>query len=182
MSMKIVLTGTSCVGKTTLANALSKELNLPVIEEIARLLCQKKGLHNMAEAIDPSALKWEILNEQINQESKLKDFICDRSALDCWVFWQRWNLCQSMTEESEKYYHLAKEQTKKYSHVIYIPPMFTPEEDGFRWLNDDYRNQVDRIIRMSLYELNMLDRTLTITTDVFSQRKEQVLAWLKAKQ
>jgi hypothetical protein len=63
----------------------------------------------------------------------LGSFVADRSTLDAWVLWQRWNICQAMTYDSERYYNEARQQSTLYTDIIYIPPMFPPSDDGFRW-------------------------------------------------
>lgn len=174
-----MITGASGVGKTTLALRLSERLNLPVIPEIARQLCQSKGYGRIGEIPDQEGFKKEVLDLQIDTEEKLGCFVSDRCAIDCWVLWQRWNICNAMTYDSEAYYRRARAQAATYSHIIQIPPSFAPAEDSFRWTEPDYLKQIDRILQMTLFDFGLLDRTCRIETQSPAERIEEVLAWLQ---
>lgn len=176
--MRITITGASGTGKSTLAELLSDRLQLPLIPELARVICQEKGFSRIGEIPDQEQFKLEVLLRQIEAERKLEAFIADRSVLDCWILWQRWNICSAMTYDTEKIYDLTRAHVPGYTHVVYIPPLIQPVEDGFRWTDPDYTKQVDRIVRMTLYELGLVDRTLTVTTDNVEDRIHEVLSWL----
>ncbi len=57
--------------------------------------------------------------------------------------------------------------------------MFPPVDDGFRWTEPDYQKQIDRIIRMTLYDWNLWDKTLTISDKDNGARVKEVLAWME---
>lgn len=176
--MRITLTGASGVGKTALAQALAEKLKLPLIPEIARELCLASGWQKIGDIKDQEGFKHTVLQEQIAREEKLGQFIADRSAFDAWVLWQRWNLCSAMTYDSERLYNLAREQSQKYTHVIYIPPLIELKEDSFRWTDIDYQKQVDRITRMTLYDFDLWPVTQTIKSSVFEERIQEVVNWI----
>jgi DNA polymerase III delta prime subunit len=175
---RIILTGASGVGKTSLARALAPELFLEVIPELGRELCQAMGYKRIGDIPDQEAFKRRVLDEQIKLEDAMTSFISDRSTIDLWVLWQRWNICTAMTYDTEGFYELARRQSEKYSHIIYIPPMFAPEEDGFRWTDADYQRQIDRIIRSTLYEWGLLERTYTVKTEGIDNRVDEIRQWL----
>lgn len=161
--------------------ALAPRLNLPGIPEIARVVCLERGIEKISD-IPQSAqeeFKFAVLKRQIEEEEKEKNFLSDRSTLDAWVLWQRWNICQAMTYDTEKFYSLAKEQARKYTHILYVPPLFAPPEDGFRWTDEDYQKQVDRLVRMTLYEWNLWPDTCTIKGFTPEARVEEALNWLQ---
>lgn len=176
--MRITITGASSVGKTSLAELLSIELRLPLIPELARELCQQKGHQKIGTIPDQEGFKREVLEAQIAREESLGYFVADRSAFDTWVLWQRWNLCSAMTYDTEKIYDLAKAQSQKYTHIIYIPPLIAISEDDFRWTDRDYQKQVDRIIRTTLYDFNLLDRTHTIQSTELNERLHEAWSWI----
>jgi nicotinamide riboside kinase len=177
--MRIIITGTSGVGKTTLVEMLAPVLSLPIIPELGRKLCTEMGYEKIGDIHDQEEFKRKVLRAQIKVEDQTNSFVSDRSTIDCWVLWQRWNLCQAMTFDTEDYYRLAKQQSEKYSHIIYVPPMFAPPEDGFRWTDPDYQKQVDRLVRMTLYEWNLLERTYVVQSPQNKERLAEVLGWLK---
>jgi predicted ATPase len=175
---KIVITGASGVGKTTLASLLAKELNLPVIPEIARDLCAQMGYKRIGDIPDQEKFKREVLKRQIEIEDKLGSFISDRSTIDCWVLWQRWNICTAMTHDSEQYYNQAKQQSEKYMRIIYVPPRLPPEDDEFRWTDLDYQKQVDRLVRMTLYDWQLLEKTHFVESVEINSRLNEILTLL----
>lgn len=177
---RIVITGASGVGKTTLVEALAPLLCLPVIPELARQMCADLGYEKIGAIPDQNGFKKQVLEKQIEVEDRLGNYISDRSTIDCWVLWQRWNICSAMTYDTEEYYRQARAQAATaYTHVIYVPPMFPCVDDGFRWADSDYQNQIDRIVRMTLYEWNLIDKTLTLSAQDNESRVKQVMTWLE---
>ncbi|HEY9867779.1 MAG TPA: ATP-binding protein [Candidatus Obscuribacterales bacterium] len=178
---RIIVTGASGVGKTVLIEALAPRLGLPIIPEIGRSLCRSMGYARIGEIPDQEGFKRQVLEAQIAEEDRLGSFISDRSTLDCWVLWQRWNICSAMTYDTESYYRLARSQAGKYTHVVYMPPMFPPPEDGFRWTDPDYQRQIDRLVRATLYEWELLDRTFVVKCEGPEARAGEVMSWLSAQ-
>lgn len=177
---RIILTGASSVGKTTLIEPLASILNLAVIPELGRTICQAMGYQRIGEIPDQEGFKKAILHKQIEEEERLGNFISDRSTIDCWVLWQRWNICSAMTYETEGFYQLARVQSLKYTKIVYIPPMFAPYDDGFRWTDSDYQKQIDRLIKMTLYEWQLLDKTYEVKADNPHERLDEIQNWLKS--
>lgn len=173
-----MLTGASGVGKTTLASSLAAELKLPLIPELARALCEERGFKRIGEIPDQEGFKRDVLLAQIQREASLTEFVADRGTIDSWVLWERWNICQAMTYVSEAFYRTCREEAQWYSHVIYIPPLFTPPEDDFRWTDADYLKQIDRMIRLTLYDFNLLEKTYTVSSAEPDSRLKEVTAWL----
>jgi nicotinamide riboside kinase len=178
MMKRIIITGASGVGKTTIVETLTSLLSLPMIPELGREICHHMGYQNPTEIPDQNLFKQSVLTAQIEREEELQSFISDRSAIDCWVLWQRWNMCAAMSYDTEAYYETARAQAMKYTHIIYIPPMFPPADDGFRWTDPDYQKQVDRITRMTLFDFCLWDRTFTVTKLGKKDRIREVQEWL----
>lgn len=176
---RVVITGASGVGKTTLVEGLAPLLSVPVIPELARQMCQEAGYDKIGSIPDQEGFKRQVLDRQIEEENRLENFISDRSTIDVWVLWQRWNQNTAMTYDTEALYEKARIQSTLYTHVIYIPPMFPPVDDGFRWVEPDYQKQIDRLVRMTLYEWDLWDKTLTISDKANDLRVKEVLAWME---
>lgn len=175
---RIVIIGSAGVGKTTLFEELQKKLRLRAIPEQARIVCKKLGFKNIYEIKDPTKFRYLTLIEQIKQEEKLKQFVSDRSTIDCWVHWVRWSWGETKTFESEKYYKLTYSQALKYSHLIYIPRLIKPKEDGFRWNDEDYQNQIDRLFKEVLLEWQLMNRTYIVRQEKSKERVREVLDFL----
>jgi nicotinamide riboside kinase len=181
LATRIVLTGVSSVGKTTLAEALAGKLSLSFIPEIGRVMLESSGYKTFGEVPEQEKFKFAVVERQIGEEEKAGSFVADRSTFDYWVLWQRWNLCSAMTYDTERFYDLARAQSEKYTAVIYLPPLIEPVDDGVRWIEPDYQKQVDRLIRMSLYDWNLCDRTYTVTSTDLATRVDEVTAWLSKR-
>lgn len=177
-SKKIVLIGASGVGKTSLAQLLSEKLQLALIPELAREVCHQLGYQNPTEVPNQENFRASLLEQQLLKEAELESFIADRGSIDCWVMWQRWQLCSAMTYTTEAYYKTCRDNAQHYTHVIYIPPLFRAQEDAFRWTDADYIKQIDRLTRLTLYDWELLDRTYTIKSAAISERVQEVTSWL----
>ncbi|HEY9756926.1 MAG TPA: ATP-binding protein [Oculatellaceae cyanobacterium] len=182
-NLRLIITGASGVGKTTLAEKLAPKLKLAIIPELGRAICEEMGYKYIGEIPDQEGFKQRVLDAQVQAETSLhsQGFIADRSTIDCWVLWQRWNICEAMSYTTEAYYQKSAAQTKVYSKIIYVPPKFDPPEDGFRWTDKDYQKQIDRLIRMTLYEWNLLDKTLFLQSVDLDERVDEAMNWLKAE-
>jgi hypothetical protein len=168
------------VGKTVLMDALAPLLDLPVIPELGRRLCKELGYERIGDIPDQEGFKQAVLQLQTDEEKLRDSFISDRSTIDCWVLWQRWNICSAMTYDTEAYYERARSQSANYTHIIYVPPMFPAPEDGFRWTDPDYQKQIDRLVRSTLYDWGLLGRTHVVKAEGVKERVEEVMDWLRA--
>lgn len=175
---RIIVTGASGVGKTTLVEMLAPLLSLSVIPELGRKLCHDLGYQKIGDIPDQEDFKRKVLEAQISAENAAGSFISDRSTVDCWVLWQRWNMCQAMTFDSEAYYDQCRRQAEKYTHIIYVPPMFPPVEDGFRWTELDYQKQIDRLMRMTIFEWQLSHITYVVQSSDNESRLEEIKLWL----
>lgn len=178
---RIIVTGASGVGKTTLVEMLAPLLSLSVIPELGRKICQDLGYQKIGNIPDQEGFKRKVLAAQIEAEEKAGSFISDRSTIDCWALWQRWNICQAMTFDTESYYEQARDQSKTYTHIIYIAPMFAPVEDGFRWTETDYQRQIDRLVRTTIFDWQLSDITYVVQSSDSESRRTEILSWLNAQ-
>lgn len=179
-SIKLTVTGASGAGKTTLAGRLAEELGLPLIPEIARIHCAELGYERIGEIPDQENFKRQVLERQIEAEAAHESFVADRSVLDTWVLWQRWNICSAMTYDTEAIYNRVAAHATLYTRIIYLPPSFPAEEDGFRWTEPDYIKQIDRIFRMTFFDLRMQDRVLTLQSNTIEERLDEAKKLLAA--
>jgi hypothetical protein len=151
---------------------------MDVIPEVAREMCHQMGYQSPTEIPDQMQFRADVLQQQIKEENARQGFIADRCVIDAWVMWQRWQMCSAMTYDTEAYYDQCSKQALSYSHIIYIPPLYDPPEDAFRWTDKDYIKQVDRLTRMTLYDLSLWDRTYTIRSAEQAERVDEVKDWL----
>jgi len=175
---RIVLIGASGVGKTSLLKKFKDGIALQIIDEQARIICKELGFKNIYEIKNPNHFRQLVLKKQIEIEEQLNEFISDRSTIDCWVHWVRWSYESAKTFESEKYYQKAFHQALKYSHIIYIPIMFEITKDDFRWTNNEYQNQIDRLVLNVLKDWGLMKRTYIVESPILNNRAKEVLNYL----
>jgi len=71
---KMAIAGSHSCGKTSLVKALSKKIEIPIINEIAATFLPETRLH-----IDT---QYKIMSKQIETEKEYKSFLSDRSIID----------------------------------------------------------------------------------------------------
>lgn len=172
---RIVIIGAAGTGKSTLAKALSKRLKLKLIPEQARIICKKLDYNNIYEIKNQKEFRFLVLKEQIKLEEKYNDFISDRSTIDCWVHFIRWNYESAKSYESEKYFNVSYSQALKYTCIIYIPRTIKLKNDGFRWTDNNYQNQLDRLFNDILLEWDLMHRTIILKSLKIKDRINEVL-------
>lgn len=143
--MKIGLTGTVSVGKTTLVNAL-KELEQFKGYEIATE--RSKYLRDQGIALNTdSTLKGQIVFAAERALELMKpNIITDRTIYDVIAFTLR---AKSISKFEKRYFfYLMLDLRNEYDVVIYVSPEGVDiENNGVRETNADYRTEIDEIIR-----------------------------------
>lgn len=109
--MKLFISGISGIGKTTLANSISKEFDIPFVIGSTKLLWNKYGIKNHNEIISMCnnqpkiGLKFqnEVLDYRLEMMNQHKDFVTDRSPIDN-VVYTLTQLSHIITEDEFKIY------------------------------------------------------------------------------
>ena len=107
--MKLFISGISGIGKTTLANSISKEHNIPFVVGSTKLIWSKYGIKQHGDIISMCnnqpkiGLKFqnEVLDYRLEMMHQHKDFVTDRSPID--------NVVYTLTQLS----HIIKEDELK---------------------------------------------------------------------
>ena len=146
--MRIGLTGTMSVGKTTLVNQL---IDLPEFNGYTKRTERSKYLMEMGIPLNTdSTLKGQtIFLAERASELMQENIITDRTVIDVMAFTF---LSQSMTDEEKKHFiKLASNLIPEYDVIVYVSPKGIPIEDNsVRETDPFYRNQVDSMIRSFL--------------------------------
>lgn len=148
--MKIGLTGTISVGKTTLVNAL-KELEQFKDYEVATE--RSKYLRDQGISLNTdSTLKGQLVFAAERSIELMKpNIITDRTLYDVCAF----TLSAKSIDWTEKRYftEILMSMRNEYDLIIYVSPEGVGIEDnGVREINADYRNKIDFTIREMLNE------------------------------
>lgn len=178
----IILIGAHGTGKSTLANALSKELDIPVTESIARATKQIfEGVEDpRIELIKQNAMcsmsRWDF--------NRWKDVpnIMTRCPLDTLAYTSvmvkyhdtpEYDYLQMMRYHNEEFKNdpVARE-IMKHSLFVYIPIEFAIENDGVRPTDVEYQKQVDQAMRELIYGFGI---TPIVATGTVEERVKTVL-------
>jgi len=164
----IALCGMGGSGKTTLAVALAKRLNLPLLEEAIRGTAARMKITNLEKISDSERIVLEsiALHSQVLVEniSKPMGFVADRSVFDYLAY------TQVLLPTKPKVWCMLNEMAKQspgYTHLFYVPPFPGPREnDGFRFHTDKFikaEHEVGEMLRaipcaIQLKELGLAER------------------------
>jgi hypothetical protein len=171
--MKIGLTGTVSVGKTTLVNALKE---LPQFKDYKFSTERSKYLRDLGIPLNTdSTLKGQtvFLAERVSELFN-DDLITDRTVIDVMAFTQ----AAKSIKEADKisYEEYARNFINEYDYIFYVSPEGVEIEDnGVRETNAEYRNQIDFIIKgiLIIYSHRIKKfHTLSGTTE---QRIKQII-------
>ncbi len=133
--MKIAISGSHGVGKTTLARALAKELGLPIISEVAREVAQAHGFETTEQIKNASMMRrimfqLNVFYGQIKaEEDNWRGFVSDRSIFDSVAYTNYYGLPDGLVEYLTRD---AVTHSKHYDLIIYCPIVGKPVHDGFR--------------------------------------------------
>jgi hypothetical protein len=91
----------------------------------------------------------------------------------------RWSWNYTTIEESEALYQKAWAQAKLYDLIIYIPVMFdNVVDDGFRWANAVYQEQMDRLIKATLFDMGLMEKVYILKSPSVEDRVREVVGVL----
>lgn len=184
MMPRILITGPSGMGKTTLAKWISQEWEIPfvsvsILRDIAK--CNDIKTHqdviDLAK-IDPDKhdlLQWELLSERFQAFSahQRSGFVTDRGHIDSLAYVRT----QSYRDENwNKFLNLAKRMDRLFTHVIFIPFIegWELEDDGKRIPNSDYQNLMTFMYEQQLGKFNRDKTCLILKATDFEVRKSYV--------
>ncbi len=154
--MRIAISGSHGVGKTTLTNRLAQELCLPIISEVARTVARDFGFSSTKQIVQAKQVRKFMFqmgvfyNQMIEEKKYSQGFVSDRSIFDSVAYSIYYGLLAPIIKDKKKQ---AAEHSKSYDMIIYCPiPEIGIEEDGFRLSDKKSQLAVDRHI-ISLLDL-----------------------------
>ena len=168
--MRIGLTGTVSVGKTTLIKELSK---LDYFSDYYIATERSKYLRDLGIPLNTdSTLNGQIVFLAERASELLRDnLLTDRTIIDVMAFTSN---SKSMNFKSkENFEELAKLLLSQYDYIFYIPTEGVEIEDnGVRETNSEYRDTIDRSIKTYLKGYSdRLSRVINIPPNLSTQQR-----------
>lgn len=149
MGMRIGIVGTQCVGKTTLAKDLSKEINSILIEEQIRVSNRKfsvlgyQTLDQIVASTWYSNFMFDILINQVQKEVSAKSgFVSDRTTLDYYAYYELLSCDSPEVQQIIKELFLPRLRDS-YDLIFYLPITFELVNDGYRHMDYNLQHQAD---------------------------------------
>lgn len=153
--MKIAVIGTQCIGKTTFINDFLKKWPMfKTPDKKYRDILKEKNLpHSENTNEETQKIIMDFLIDQVTACDKEDNVILDRSVLDCFAYTCWLNLKGKASDDFvDSQRILVREAIRLYSVLLYLPlTKFSPvnlEDDGFRSVNEVFREEVDNIFKV----------------------------------
>lgn len=153
--LRICISGPSGVGKSTLAQEISKVYKIPFITTSTKPLWDRYKIKTHKELIERTLIDpaWgldfqdEVLGYRIDQLVGVDEFITDRAPLDNLAYYLMQNSHSSTEEQTSRYITKCKDALNIFTGIIVIP--FTDEivleNDGKRVANKYYQEYTNSV-------------------------------------
>jgi GTPase SAR1 family protein len=193
MSDKIFITGTSGIGKTTLANYIAKSMRIPFINGSSTVLWEQYGIRSHRELLEMGIrqpekglqFQYDLLNLREQLTKGVDSFVTDRTPVDNLVYFLYQNAPYLETKQVRDYidackysFHRTTAYGKEGFKLIYLSRDFKGkdkmiiEDDGKRIDNPYYQDMMDGIFQQ------VLDKDyLKLNRDSYNFRKFTEYDW-----
>lgn len=179
--MKVYMCGAHSSGKSTLCRYVAEKYNLPMIPEVARMILSETELQIDALRSDigiVNTYQTKVFERQIEEESRQKNFVSDRSLIDCLAYSaQHSTLMPEIIQSTELQSYILSLQ-KKQTFIFFIrPSRATLKNDGVREnISWDGIVAIDAMIKLMLEMFGI--KYFQINTDSMQERVQVIDAVL----
>jgi len=170
--MRIAIVGSHGVGKSTLAEELSKKLGYPILKDIVREEAIQKGFI-INENTPPETQIWLVARQLELERNSGKNWIADKTLWDYFIYGEV-VLKEPKVIEVIRY---LVERNAKYDHIFYLPIEFPLEADGVRSPDPKFQKMIDERYRQYLEEAKINFKMISGSVE---ERVAQALKHLEA--
>jgi len=163
--IRIAISGAAGTGKSTLAEAIAKQLRIGFIPEGVREWFTKndKNFKTMTPE-DFMMMQHDLLGEKINLEACLVNFIVDCSTAEGAAYVLRWSSRTISEYEVKVYVNKCREHCSTYDLICFLPRSIPLVDDGVRSSNDNYNYSMNCMIKGVLTDWGIPYYTVRSTT------------------
>lgn len=174
--MKVSISGSFSVGKSTLFNELKKHVSgYDFLNETTREVMAEMNKSNQSMTLEERVLHQKIcVARQIEKEFKSQNFITDYCVLDNLNYSYGLSIYDEVNDLFEK--HL--QNIGGYDMIFYVPIEFKLEKDGQRYEDSEFQKEIDVGLKNLIKEFQLPSLEVRGTLE---QRVEQILKYLIKK-
>ena len=184
--IRIGLMGSSCSGKTTTAEILSKELNLKLEKEFESELLSEwisKGIIKSKNDLIPELsrkFQEKALSTREYNSEDVKRGISDRTAADLLVYNRIYVQPYFSPDCAIEFTNRCKVIMDTYTHLFLFPAgVLTLEDNGARTINVDYQKRIHESLINILNEFKLTYTALSPRKLTIEERVQEVRQCLK---
>lgn len=168
---RIIISGRSGAGKTTLAKYIASRYRIPFINGSSKVLWERYGIKNHKELIEKcdkdlefaKNFQFELLSYRKEQINKYPEFVTDRGPLDNIVYYLLQVAAKETTVDTTTYIDLCFWDLPSFTQIyINMKGKETVIPDGKRVDNEWYQKTVDGIFRQYLASGILKNEVITI--------------------
>ena len=179
MAIRLAFTGASGTGKSTLAEKIAKEYDLPMNPVGSRTVSKAMGFetpYDVDKAGKRGEFQHRLLQEKTKWEAEREDFITDRTTFD--------NLSYTVLHDvhciDQKMLDGAISGLSRYTHIVYCPvrAFCNPGSDPNRVKEMIYHVLYDAILEALHQKFGNSSRFLTLEISGVDNRLGTIRTWL----
>lgn len=162
-ALKIGILGCAGLGKSTIANSVSKELDIPYLnsKDITRPILKKFDYrysenYFVESFLSNKEIEFELVDKRLEEEHILSGgFVTDRTTLECFCY-AFLSLGTYTEEEFTMLEEICRSNMANYTHLFRLPiNSGWLEENGVRTMNIHLQRQIDLLIKGVIQEWNL---------------------------